>query len=205
MPSDLLTRYYYSKVAVPHGSGTYYASISDGGDVECANATYANAHDGTGTPTADEGAVDMKVGQETGFTVTQAFLEFDTTAIPAAATVSAATLYMTDSGDSSTTDFTIRVRTFDFGVSLTTADFVSGDDLSSTGTLVAHYDTSSGWAGAAEKTFTDDALAANITKAGTTRFVAYSSRQESETTPTGNEFIWIGNESGTKARMTLTW
>lgn len=186
----MLNRYYYqSSGAAEHGSDTIYATAGESNSVQCLSATYANAHDGTGTLSLTS---DYRAGQtlSTNYYCWECLLTFDLSSVPSGASITSATLSLKPFGDYTTTEFIMRVRTYDFGASVGTADYVSGDDLSSTGTLVATYDTTSGWSGG-YKTFTDVALAANLVPATKNRFIVYSSRHEAETQPAGNEYGYI--------------
>ena len=138
------------------------------------------------------------------YLVYQGFLEFNTAAIPAGATITSAVLKIKDAGDSSTTDFIINVYDKDYGT-LATADFIANGSTAGL-TLRCHYDTASGWTGTTYKTFVNDALAAAIVKGGTTRLVMMSSRQTGNNTPTGNEFVyWEATSAGSEATLTVTW
>jgi len=147
------------------------------------------------------GANDMRVGQTLvggpEYVIWQVFLEFDLAALAGQVVDSATFKLSPTSGDDSTTDFSMRLRDLDYGT-VQASDFVAGASLASTGTLRAHYDTSGGWTpNGTLKSFTDDALAAAVTAAlgGTARFVLYSSRQESGTAPTGDEYLYVGGYS----------
>lgn len=158
------------------------------------------------------GADLMRIGQALvagpEYVVWQTFLEFDLSAI-GGATVNAATFKCAPaSGDDSVTDFVMRLRDHDYGT-VEASDFVAGASLSSTGSLRAHYDSAGGWApNDVLKSFADDALAAAVTAAlgGFARFVLYSSRQESGSAPTGDEYLYIaGHGSGVAPTLTVDY
>ncbi len=180
---------------------TIYAS-SGGGKIQSRNATYATARTG-GTLTVSVGGQYDRVGQllsaEPLYYCWEAFFAWDLSSIPAGATINSATLALCpNSSDNSTTDFTLRARDFSWtGSGLTTADYVSGASLGSTGTLRAHYDTSSGWSpNGTYKSFTDDAMVALVTAniGGTLQLLIFSSRHEAGTTPASvtDEYEYFG-------------
>lgn len=157
--------------------------------INSVNAAYATAR--TGGTLSLLGLADSRVGQRytgSAYQCYESFLEFDSTGIIAAGdTITAATLRLYFRFDDSTTDFTLRARLYDFGAAVTTADYVSGASLS--GTLLATLASSGIGAGNSYKSCTDVALAANITKNGTTRIILHSDRHEAATTPTGSEYM----------------
>lgn len=122
-----------------------------------------------------------------GFTVTEAFLGFDTSAI-GTDTVSAAVLNVTSYSDSSVTDFTIEARLRDWGATLTTADWVAGASLSGL-TSLATKTTASGFTAGTAYDFTDVAMPANVNKTGVTRMLLCSSRTTGNNAPTGFENV----------------
>ena len=182
-------------------TATLYASTG-GGIIESRNAAYATARTG-GTLTATANGQYARVGQllsaEPLYYCWEAFFAWDLSSIPAGATINSATLALCpNSSDNSTTDFTLRARDFSWtGSGLTTADYVSGASLGSTGTLRAHYDTSSGWSpNGTYKSFTDDAMVALVTAnlGGTLQLVIYSSREEGNNAPASlvGEYVYFG-------------
>ena len=152
--------------------------VADDGEEGGANGTYAAARAGTGSQFgADAASIYAVVGQAkvvayfTEYQVQEAFLAFNTSSIPDGDTVSAAVLNLTSQQDQSATDFTLEARLYDWGASLTTADWVTS--LSSQ-TLLAHRDTASGWTATTAYDLTDDAFAANVSKTGSTRLLLCS-------------------------------
>jgi len=208
-----------------------YADTSDGamvaGDYAAnaggpASADYSAARSGTSSLAAYTTDTGISVGQvhtdaswwdddlgETfyseQFWVYESFLSFDTSALTSGATVSAAVLRVTSSGDVSTTDFDIQARLRDWGTSLTTADWVAGADLSGL-TLLGSYATSSGFTANTGYDLSDTAMAANVNKTGTTRMLLCSSRTVGNTAPTGDEFVstYSSDYTGTTRDPVLT-
>ena len=104
---------------------TFYGIANDG-YIESANATYSTARNGGGTLTAyDSATYGLKIGQNTGYSVWQGFIGFDTSAIPDTDVVSTfdLQLYWTaiSSGNKSWAPFCI-VRTWSSS-GLTTGDY----------------------------------------------------------------------------------
>lgn len=182
-----------------------------------ANGSYASARGGTGssievygTPVAGQHyttalGIDGE-GYETAFDVFgvyQGYVSFDTSSVGSGSTVSAATLALSCSYDSSATDFTVEARLHDWGASVTTADYVAGASLSAK-TLVAHRSTAGGWSGLQD--LTNDAMPANVNKTSSTRLLLCSSRTTSGTAPTGAEYInfYPAEAAGTTSDPKLT-
>ncbi len=194
-------------------TATIYAS-SGGGLIESRNATYASARSGSNLSATADGQY-VRAGQllsgEPNYYCWEAFFAWDLSSIPAGSTINSALLALApNSGDNSDTDFTLRARDFSWtGSGLTTADYIAGASLGSTGTLRAHYDTSGGWSPTGTyKSFTDDAMVALVTAnlGGTLQLVIYSSRQEANTTPTQGEYVYFGGiGDSNKPRLTIDY
>lgn len=187
--------------AKPGTVSTFYSGTSDGYLVSV-HATYATArstHSG-GTSPSDT-ATTMVCGQQKpgDFQLYEMFVQFDTSAIDDGDTVSQAVLSLYGTVDLSTTDFTAEARVSDWGASLTTADWIAGESLSSLTRVATH--ASAGFTTSAYNDFTEDGLnfrsAVNTT--GATRLILVSDRLVAGTEPTGNE-LWIvstADETGT--------
>ena len=187
-----------------------FSGVADDGEGGGSNGTYAAARAGTGSPFgAAAAATYATVGQAkvvvtfTEYQVFESFLAFNTSSIPDGDTVSAAVLNLTSYADNSTTDFTLEARLYDWGASLTTADWVTS--LSSQ-TLLAHRDTASGWTVNTAYDLTDDAFAANVSKTGSTRILLCSDHTTSNTAPTGLEHVtaYSADYTGTTRDPKLT-
>ena len=134
----------------------------------------AGAADGAGGSAYTN--IDAYCGQNGGASGTayQAFLAFDTSSISDTATITAVTLSLWGVTDSSTTDFTIEVRSHDWGASLLTGDWLSRATIA-TKTLVASRSTA-GFSTSGYNIFTSEAaFLAAINKTGFTRLVVNSS------------------------------
>lgn len=186
---------------------TFYAATSDGA-LESKDGVYANARAGTGT-LAVHGSTDrLYAGQwySSGFYyVYEAFLEFDTSALPDDATVAAVSLDLWPLVDYSTTDFTIRAYLRDWGGTLAAGDFVAGADLAAL-TLLATYNTASGFAAGSYKSMASEAaFAAAVNLTGATRILLASSRTLAGDTPSGLEMVGPESANNTnKPRLVVT-
>lgn len=185
-----------------------YAGTGDG-LLEVSSNTYATARSGGGSFTVDTTSTGTDTCGQAFFTPTyylmESFYPFDTSGIPDTDTVSAAVFSLYGKNNRTTTDFTANLAVFDFGASLTSADWQDGTELGAL-TPVATFATS-GLSTAAYNDFTSaGGMPAAIDKAGTTRFVLYSSRQAAGTTPTGEEWFeaWFADNTGTTNDPKLT-
>lgn len=172
-------------------SVTYWASDTDG-YVSSTNATYTTARSGSGL--AANTTADLRIGQSRpkDYLVEEGFISFDTSGLPDDATIDAITLEMWLTTDSSTADFITEAREYDWGASLTTADFRAGANLSAL-TLMASINSSGIGATGAYKAFTSETafLSATNIKTGVVYLNLSSSEQRLNSAPTGNEFlIW---------------
>lgn len=184
---------------------TVFASAAGDGYLACNNATYSTARSGGGSITVD--AVSFLLAGQTqigggDYTVYESFVSFDTSAIADADVVSAVALDLMLNSDSSTTDFTLQARDFDWGASLTTADWVPGANLGSN-TLVATLNSSGIGATGAYKTFTSQAafLSVSNIKTGTVHLVLASDRTASGVAPP-NASEYLGFEDAEQAGTT---
>ena len=166
---------------------TIFGDVSDG----YINAGGANNASGDGVDTTG----DIYTGQAPGGYY-EGFLAFDTSTV--VGTITAVTLSVYGMNDSSVTDFTLEARLHDWGATLTTADWVPGNQLG-TKTLLASMNTS-GWSAAGYNTLTSDAaFLTNINQSGFTRVLMCSSRHRLGNTPSGSEFVGYrsANQAGT--------
>lgn len=187
--------------AKPGTVSTFYANTEDGRIESFTNGSYDSARAGTGLA-ASSTETSYWVGQTYSggfYSIKEAFLSFNTSAIGDSDTINAASLSVYGATDSSTTDFTIQARTKDWGASLTTADWVAGADLGAL-TLLATFSTS-GFTTSGYNTFTENGsnLRSAISLTGITYILLNSSRHEAGNTPTGSEQvkIYFADEAGT--------
>lgn len=165
---------------------TIYSDAADG-HVVSTSSLYSLARDGTGSVSAYPSNTYLTIGQNYSggsYDCRESFLSFDTSGV--AGTITSATLNLYSAFDDSTTDFTARARMYDWGASVTSADFVAGGSLSAL-TEVANWN-STAYSGS-YNTFTNVALPAHINQSGTTRMLLSSSRQEGNNTPSGREYV----------------
>lgn len=143
--------------------------------------------DGGGGSVATTG--DIYVGQQVA-TAYEGFIGFDTSAV--AGTITAVTLSLWGVNDTSTTDFTLEARVYDWGATLTGADWRSPATLA-TLTLVASRSTASWPTGAYNALTSQAAFLSNINKSGFTRLILSSSRQRAGDVPSGTEFVGMSS------------
>ena len=142
---------------------TVYSGSNDG-RIESFNATASTAKAGSSLGTSGTGLIAYTL--DGGYTIEQTFIDFDTTAITGQIVSATLSLYGDRCG--SVAD-TVQARLYDYGASITTADYRTPTQFSAC-TLLAHLAFTS-WSNAAYNAFGDDALAANINKGGHTRIV----------------------------------
>lgn len=190
----------------------FNTSTADGRN-RCSNATYATARSGGGTFATDTTATFTEVGQELFggvYYCYEAYWDFDTSSIPSGATITSVTLegYCTSVTTSSSSAAVVNVRVYDWGATVTSADWIAGASVSAQ-TLVAHSVAIGSLTTSAYNTFTDDALAANINKGGITRFILTTDRFEAGTAPTGapngGEYASFDTAEGNDPKLTVTW
>lgn len=187
-------------------TATIYAGAADGVVQSDHTTVYSTARSGNNL-NAGSGAAYGSVGQygTIPYICYEMFLSFDTSSIPDGATISAVTLSLYGKADASDTDFTINARAYDWGASLTTADWIAGASLSGN-TLLATFATS-GFSAAGYNDFTSEsAFLTAINKTGTTYIVLSSSRHEGANAPSGNEYVstYLADEAGTTKDPKLT-
>lgn len=142
------------------------------------------------------------------FFIQQSFIEFDTSELTGA-TVSAATLAMRGHTDYSSTNFYIDVFPYDFGDSVTTADWRDSDTGLPALTRVMYFD-SSGFSTAASyaNEFTSEAGApGSVNKTGMTRYVLASREHVNESQPPAFEYEFVQFDNGATypPRLTITY
>ncbi len=182
---------------------------SESGEIMSYSTTYSLARLGTGSLTTGVDPANTTIGQRldgSTYRVYLTFAQFDTSAIPAGATVDIATLSIKGSGDHTTQEFVIEARAIPDWGSLADADHISGADFDSTGTLVANYDTSLGMISGIRYNLADVALPANIVKEGSTFIVFGSDRWAADTTPDADdEYTFIDMSSSNEIRLHVEW
>lgn len=183
----------------PGTVSTFYSGTSDG-YIYSSSSIYSTAASGSGT-TAYTALTYDYVGQLlTGgyYYCDESFVAFDTSPIPDSDTITSSILSLYNYTDSSDTDFTVEARLYDWGASLTTADWISNASLSSY-TLLASKATSGWTTGYNEFSENGSAFVNNTSKTGTTYIVLNSDRHRGGTAPSGNEYVGFStaDETGT--------
>ncbi len=188
---------------------TVYGDTSDG-RLEGQGATYNVARNGTGTIQNDTTGVTSATGQffSSSYSCYQQYWSFDTSAIADTDEVTSVVLELYQTGQNlAGGNFTVEAREYDWGASLTTADYRPGNTLSGL-TLLASIATSGMGTLNTYYAFTSTAAfltAANL-KTGSVRLLTTSSKQRTGTAPTDREFVQFAtaNASGTTTDPKLT-
>jgi hypothetical protein len=169
-------------------------SKTDGTNSGGNSATYSTARAMSGASPASTDTFIEIVGQNFAignYLCYENFMQFDTSALTAGATVTGVSLNFFVFADASSTDFTVEARMTDWGTTLTTADSIAGASLSGL-TRVATVSTS-GISTSAYTAMAEDGtnFQTNINRTGDTRLMLSSSRQAGNNTPSGNEYLQI--------------
>jgi plastocyanin len=163
-----------------------YTPTADG-YVSNDGTTYATVHDATTGSGGLADATTSRVGQQlygSTYTIWRSFIQFNTTLLPSTATISAAKICLYGYGDSSSTDFTIRIQKWTEASTIDTSDYDAFDGTNYDDGL---FDTSSwtttGWNNITLTNFTI------IQVAGYTNVSIRSGNDVSSTAPTSDEFV----------------
>ena len=173
---------------------------SNRGRVYSASATYSTARSGGGALLQNS---EFWVGQQTGYTVHESFLDFDTSGLPDNAVISNCDLAINVINDLSATDFTIKASLRDYGSALTTADYVAGASLAAL-TLLASKSTSGIATNEYISLTPESAFNSNVSLTANTRIILFSSLLEAGTTPTETDIIIIDSTTYVP-QLTITY
>jgi hypothetical protein len=155
------------------------------GYVRSQASNYNNARAGSGSKSLTQSTSQVAGQQFLGGVhyIDEAFLEFDTSTITG--TISSVVLKVYITNIYADNSFTCQARLYDYGTSLTTADWVPGADVSGD-TLLATL-ASGSMSANAYNSFTNVAFPANINTSGKTRFYLTTDNFASATSPGSNE------------------
>ncbi|PZG20620.1 hypothetical protein [Nonomuraea aridisoli] len=188
-----------------------YGEPADG-RLEGQGNTYAAARNGTGTILNDTTGAFSATGQffVSTYSCYQQYWAFDTSAITDSDEVTAVQLALYQTGQNlAGGNFVVEARAFDWGDTLTTADYRPGNTLN-TYTLLASINTNS--MGTLNQYYTLNSQPAFLSvpglKTGMVRLFTSSSKQRTGTAPTAREFVQFAtaDASGTTTdpRLTIT-
>lgn len=174
------------------------------GFISSRDDTYSNARQGISSVITlfSVGGTEIWVGQDfDGFEYTcyEAFIQFPTDTLGSLETITDAVFSLWLTADNSATNFTVQIKQYDWGVDLTTGDYLSGTGLASASTRLTLATSGIGSTGA-YKTFTNDAsFVGSIDPTDEYHMVVCSSRHAAGSTPTGDEFVKFStvDQSGT--------
>jgi hypothetical protein len=184
---------------------TVYSSAADG-IIESNSGTYSTARSGANLGAALTGSNEY-IGQTGGYYLSEAFFDFDTSALVAGDTVTAAvfSLYCSDRWENED-EHIQELYSKAWTTPLTTADWVAGADVSAL-TKVATFDTvgGTGISSGVYKDFVSEAgMPAAIVKGGTTKFMLATDQFRLGSAPTSAERIeWAFYEAGAGYRPKL--
>ncbi len=192
---------------------TVYSTSADG-DIKSSDPIWSNARAGTGTIVARDSSSN-EVGQInlTEYEVYQAFISFDTSSIPVGSTINSAAVEVevtTKNFSPSCTDV-LNTYSYDWGASVTTADFVAGASLSSLYQVDQYgmcniFALPLGWRSIVYDTVNADNW---VVAGGTTKLLLASDQQENNiplSSSSSNTFEFAeGNGSSTGARLTVDY
>jgi hypothetical protein len=195
-----------------------FAEVADG-FIDSSGGSFAAARNGSGTLTASTAATGFTCGNwnDSGTRhVYEAFFSFDTSALTSVATVTEAIFSVVGFSDSSTQDFIINLYMYDWGATLTTADFRDGATLLAGTYVVAatHSTSTAGWGIGTYNDFIDvggNTLGGSVNKTGVTRVMICSNNVAINAAPALNipEFItgFAADSAGTSAdpKLTITY
>lgn len=181
-------------------TATIYSEADDG-YIFGSSGTYATAR--STASSSDDTDTKSQVGQlfvgGAIYRVYRSFMAFDTSTLPAGATVTGATLYVCAGDDSSTTDFNVQVYRYEWSTSLSASleanyDGAYGGSATLEGTL---RDTSAGWTSNTYYSLAVDP--AGVNTSDYTKYTVVSSRDVGNTAPTGDEAVrfYFADEAGT--------
>jgi hypothetical protein len=185
---------------------TVYSSAADG-RIESNHATYSTARSGANLGAALTNSNEY-IGQKGGYYyLSEAFFDFDTSALVAGDTVTAAvfSLYCSDRWENEEAHIQ-ELYSEAWTTPLTAADWVAGADVSAL-TKVATFDTvgGTGITGSEYKAFSSEAaMTAAIVKGGTTKFMLTTDQFRLGSAPSSAERIeWAFYEAGSGYRPKL--
>ena len=168
---------------------TVYSTAADG-YLKSSHATYSTARSGVGsTIVVVNTNSDIWIDQAAGYDLYCAYLDFDTSAIPDTDVVTAATLSLYPNADpSGGTPGTLEVYAYDWGGTLTSADWIPGASVAAMTLLASR--TTTGWVSDARKALTSTAaFPAAINKTGTTYLYLCIAPFRTGDAPTGEDYF----------------
>lgn len=183
-------------------------SGTNDGRVTSTDASWNTCRDGASL-VANTTNTSQTISANPTYSIVQGFIDFDTSSIGAGATVSSYTftLYGTGSAETDTDGTTIDVRSYDWGGTVTTADYRDTNPGSNwTGLTLFASKVTNTWNQTNNTANDFTSGAGTITKGGTTSVVVGIDRIASASAPTGNnQFItYFADQAGTSSDPLLT-
>ena len=169
-----------------------YAGTADGRITSFDYSSYSDARGGIGdiltaytNDTADWTVGQLKIGYY--YYCIQAFYPFDTSGLGSGVTLTGAKFSLVSFENNSNTDFDMNLYVYDFGETVTSADFRTGTQLAAM-TRVASRNTSDGFTVGTRYEWTLSDLS-GISKTGTTYLMLASKNQADNVAPTDYEGV----------------
>jgi hypothetical protein len=186
---------------------TVTAIRADTVDGRCrgSSAVYLDARAGANIMTDSYGYAGRDVAAGTYY-VFDLYASFDTAVVPDDDVITDVVLSLNLEEDGSTTDFTMEARLFDWGASLTTADWVNGADLAALPLLATLPTAGIGATGAFKDFTSESAFIGAINSTGSTRMLICCAGKRSATPNADSEYLKFtpGNDGTEALRPLLT-
>lgn len=185
-----------------------YASV-DGNLGITANTNHATAASGVGVYLASETTFHT-IGDaffSPNYYLYEVFLGFDTSALPDDATIDDAVLAIYGKAMTAASAWTQETGAYDYGASITTADWQDTTELSALTTLATR--SSTGWSNAGYNDFTNTGagLKSIVSKTGLTKIAIWPERIRTGVAPANGQFaeFWsVGEDQSGERRPRLT-
>lgn len=178
------------------------------------SSTWSTAVAGGGALSADAEADTFHEIGASFFTptyyISETFLGFDTSALPDDCTIDDAVLSIYGKQDSSTTDFTIECGAYDYGASITTADWQDGTETGALTVVATRSSAGFSIAGYNDFTNTGGGLKSIVSKTGITKIALWPERVRTGVAPANGQFVqfWSAEEDQSGERrpsLTITY
>jgi len=180
---------------------TVYAGTADAG-IESSSSNKDTAMDGGGGVSVNATATTNNwlgsAFSSPNYYIQAGYFPFDTSAITDTDTVSDAVFSLYGRTGNASRTFELRAWIYDFGATVTTADWRTTAQLAAL-TQVAHFPNSSAWSTSGYNDFTNDALPANVSLTGTTYIIVSDDLHETDTAPTVADDVeaYFADQAGT--------
>lgn len=181
-------------------TATVYADLADDW-LQCSDTVYATARSGAGTIGGLDSATLFRLvtGQyfsSPSYLCIEAFISFDTAFVGDGDVITVATIGLYGKNDASiASDFNLYVSQYDWGATVTTADFRPGGSEAG----ISSFNTSAFTTAGYNTLPSNAAMCAAINRTGFSRYSTLSDRVFFNNVPTGFEYVavWSADQAGT--------